>query len=549
MSSNKLRSLIIITPLLIMINGCLPPSNAGAMNTSADGPPPPPRKSRQANNQAVQQGAATIPAEKFIEVHDLGKQITSSTQFEEFLSFVPRGKDKPGPFSNSPRIYLARVDDFPLGSSYNALDKWDMALETGFIDGLLDYDLTIAEKLDHVNPRDPSEYIGTSPQDAFYMHGINLEDLNLIRKDVKAPTLLTYQIMDFSDTELTVVVYLRMIDLKSMKVITSGLIKVGDDVSLPAEKEIDAFNDAYEIVKNINDLPSSVFKSGVTLGLLNSDVLNITGAYKHAPSKKAMAIENGLITGLIHNEKYGRNTPVIMEKTSGFKLKYPSVYNSIVFNTSPVLYEEWSEFLSETKCNILMSYRYIPDNGVSIKLIDTKSNGKIIYSKAFVFNGKTDKGIIENHNVVSEQFSSKVNIDILKNKKVLILDGDKQAVESQAYFENQPTFNEMNLAIEEGMITALVSEKVSVYEKLKTLYLKRPWMYDQKIFNLNPLYLDEWTQLSEFGVDRLVVYNNLIPYEELSATSPNYKKVAIGVRIIDVSTGDILDVTELSNLD
>ena len=142
-----------------------------------------------------------------------------------------------------------------------------------------------------------------------------------------------------------------------------------------------------------------------------------------------------------------------------------------------------------------------------------------------------------------------MNIDILKNKKVLILDGDKQAVESQAYFENQPTFNEMNLAIEEGMITALVSEKVSVYEKLKTLYLKRPWMYDQKIFNLNPLYLDEWTQLSEFGVDRLVVYNNLIPYEELSATSPNYKKVAIGVRIIDVSTGDILDVTELSNLD
>ena len=132
---------------------------------------------------------------------------------------------------------------------------------------------------------------------------------------------------------------------------------------------------------------------------------------------------------------------------------------------------------------------------------------------------------------------------------MLILDGDKQAVESQAYFDNQPTFNEMNLAIEEGMISALVGAKVSVYEKLKTLYLKRPWMYDEKIFNLNPLYLDEWTQLSEFGVDRLVVYNNLIPYEELSATSPNYKKVAIGVRIIDVNTGDILDVTELSNLD
>ena len=369
----KISLSLVFLSLILMVSGCLPPSGASAMNTSSDdGAPPPPRKSRQSNNQASQPGTtAGIPAQKFIEVHDLGKKITSSRQFEEFLSYVPKGKDRPGPFSNSPRSYLARVDDFPLGSSYSALDKWDMALETGFIDGLLDYDLTIAEKLDHVNPRDPSEYIGTSPQDAFYMHGINLEDLNLIRKDVKAPTLLTYQIMDFSDTDLTVVVYLRMIDIKSMKVLTSGLIKVGDDVSLPAEKEINAFNDAYEIVKNINDLPSSVFKSGVTIGLLNSDVLNITGAYKHAPSKKAMAIENGLITGLIHNAKYNNNTPVIMEKTSGFKLKYPSVYNSIVFNTSPVLYEEWSEFLSETECNILMSYRYIPDNGVSLKLIDT----------------------------------------------------------------------------------------------------------------------------------------------------------------------------------
>ena len=35
-------------------------------------------------------------------------------------------------------------------------------------------------------------------------------------------------------------------------------------------------------------------------------------------------------------------------------------------------------------------------------------------------------------------------------------------------------------------------------------------MYDDKIFNLNPLYLDDWNQLVEFGVERLIVYNNLI---------------------------------------
>ena len=61
-----------------------------------------------------------------------------------------------------------------------------------------------------------------------------------------------------------------------------------------------------------------------------------------------------------------------------------------------------------------MAYRYIPDNGVSIKFIDTKSNGKIIYARAFTFADKDDKGIIENHKVVSELFKSKVNICVAK---------------------------------------------------------------------------------------------------------------------------------------
>ena len=105
----------------------------------------------------------------------------------------------------------------------------------------------------------------------------------------------------------------------------------------------------------------------------------------------------------------------------------------------------------------------------------------------------------------------------------------------------------MNLSIEEGMITSLVKQKVSIHEKLKTLYLKRPWMYDNKLFNLNPLYLDKWNQLEGFGVDILVVYNNLIPYQELLVSDYDYKKVAVGIRIIDVKSGDIIQVGELTN--
>ena len=131
---------------------------------------------------------------------------------------------------------------------------------------------------------------------------------------------------------------------------------------------------------------------------------------------------------------------------------------------------------------------------------------------------------------------------------MMIVDGDKQAVSSDEYFNNQPNFNEMNLIVEEGMISALVSEGVPLYEKLKTLYLKRPWMYDEKVFNLNPLYLDDWEQLKDFGVETIMVYNNLIPYEKLDSSHPDYEKVAIGIRIVDVDNGDILKVTDITNL-
>ena len=176
-------------------------------------------------------------ARKFIETHNLGRRITTQATFSEFLDKLPNyfSDNK----ANS-RVYLARIDDFSIGSAYSSLDQWDMALETGFIDGLILNGLTVAEKLDHVNPRDPSEYINTSPEDAFYMHGINLDDLNLIKDDLKAPYLMTYQIMDFSKENLSVVIYVRMIDISSMKIIASTMVKVGDVVSFEAQKQISA---------------------------------------------------------------------------------------------------------------------------------------------------------------------------------------------------------------------------------------------------------------------------------------------------------------------
>ena len=34
----------------------------------------------------------------------------------------------------------------------------------------------------------------------FYMHGIDLNDLGIIKNDMQASSLLTYQVMDFSES-------------------------------------------------------------------------------------------------------------------------------------------------------------------------------------------------------------------------------------------------------------------------------------------------------------------------------------------------------------
>ena len=521
-------------PLFFIFFSC----NSAALQNSISSSLPGPKKTVREPQVSLN---SSTSAEDFIKVHQLGKKTTLETKFDNFLSKIPNDIKRS-------RVYLARIDDLPIGKTYSGLDKWDVALETGLIDGLIERQINIVEKLDHIKPRNSTEYIGNSPEDAFYMHGIDLEDLKSIKNKLKVTNLLTYQIMDFSEKSSTVVVYFRMIDLKKMKIVSSSLISLGEDISLAAEKEINAFNQTFEVLINIDDFPKSMFRKDNSIAVLNSDILNIGGTYNNPPSKKAMAIENGIITGIINNNSYKSDNPIIMEKTKGFKLKYPSVYNNIVFNTSPLIYEDWSEFTAATNCSYLVMYRYIDEYALYLKIVDAEQNGKILYSNTFLFKDKLDKGIVANYKFISSNFKDKVNLDLIKGKKSLILDGDKQSVESEQYFKNQPSFNEMNLAVEEGIISALISSDIPVYEKLKTLYLKRPWMYEDKIFNLNPLYLDNWSQLNDFGVEKLIVYNNLIEYEKLVTTDPNYKKIALGVRIIDIATGDIVDVAELSNL-
>jgi len=520
----KLRNVFLLMwfiPLTFWGNGCKPP-------------PPEPTQSTVIED-----------AEMFLAINNLGSSTISSFEFQQFLDKIPQE------YAGN-RLFLVRIDELPLGNPYSGLDQWDLALENGMIKGLLTTNYKIAEKLDFVAPRDPGEFIGTSPDEGFYMHGIDLEDHNKIKQDYKAPLLLEYQVIEFSEQDNSVIVYFRMVDLDSLLILSSTVVKVGDFVDRLSEVDIKEYDRTYTAIVNSDLLESDLLSSLHRVAILDMDILNISGGYKTAPSKKLLAIENGLISGIINHVAYNEKNPFLKEKSTGFKLKFPAVYKNIVFNTNPILYEEWSEFTEATGCTELILYRYLKDEGLYLRFVDAAKNGEIFFSNVIPFNDTEDIGVFKNHNSVAEKFGSTFSFDLLSGKKLMILDGDKHPVESENYAAIRNRFGKMHFAIEEGFITSMLRQSeaysFTLYEKLKTLYLKRPWMYDTKVFNLNPLYLDDWKQLQSFGVEMLLVYNNLIPYEDLTPDIEEYTTVAMSYRLIDLITGDVVFSNQFSNL-
>ena len=135
------------------------------------------------------------------------------------------------------------------------------------------------------------------------------------------------------------------------------------------------------------------------------------------------------------------------------------MYNNIVFNTNPILYESWSELIDATGCTEVIMYRYIEDEGIYIRVIDAKNNGHILFSDVIPFSENDDKGVLSNHNSVSDLIGRTFNYDILTEKRLLLVDGDKHTIEADNYNMIRSKFNEMQLAIEEGIITALVRKR------------------------------------------------------------------------------------------
>ncbi len=530
----------IIIMSIIMITGCPPKATVKEEQPIA---------SEQTSNTKTKESIVTEPDKitKLRNLQNVAKKFVEAEEFQKSIAVLKTiGKQ-------NTRVYVARVDELSLGSNYKSLGESDVAFENGVIAGFLSQNIKIAEKLNAAKIREKREFITDSIMQAFYMHPINLKSIDLIKKDLLANYLLTYSIVHISNTADDVVAYFRFIDLQTMQIFGSFALRNGIN-KLPQQVE-DYFNEYSKcfIVAKQFEIPASLNQTASRLGVLDVDIINVKGQYSVAPSLKLMGIEDGIISGLLANDKYP-SKQWIVEKTSGFNFKFPPVYNNIVFNTNPLLFEEWQEAIDNSSCTELLLYRYVQDEGLFLRLVDMKKQGEILNTS---FTAFSDAKFQQCSNIfktvsasptlnTSEQF-----IQNLQNKRVLIVDGDYQSIYPANYFIDRLKYKEHQFAVEEGLTKGLLCltdvTKLQLKYKLKTIYLKRDWMYENKIFNSNPLYLDSWKQLQSLGIDVLLIYNNLIRYHDVNNKEDKLlRNIAISFKAIDVTTGDIFYTNEIT---
>lgn len=479
----------------------------------------------------------------FIYARDLGRQIVISSAFQAFLDQIESK-------NFSERMILARVDQLGAGEALSPMTSWDLALEEGLIDGLISKQVKLAEKLDDIHIRAISEFRESLPEESFYLHPILPSDHSTIRQKYDASYIILYQLIECDRSTLnpSAVIYLKLIDLRTNMIEASILVQAGSNIQ---ELDTDALNRYEEVRQAIlsKPLPADILSGLNQMAVINSELLTIHGVYKSNLSNKSrMAIENGLITALLNMKQ----NPYIVEKYRGFELKFPTVHKNILFNTNPLIYEEWGEFIEKSGCKQLLMYRHVKNDGIYLRVIDAQNNGAILFSDVFPFGKRDASADLDLHNLIVREFSEFFPYYLLKNKSIVLVNGDQQAVDPAKYHNDRTRFNHMRIALEEGLTTSLVKNSpefnYTIVEKLKTIYLKQPWMYKGKIFNLNPLYLENWSQLRSLGYDTILLYNNLIPYETLTPGSVDNKQAGITIRLIDLETGEITYSTKLSTI-
>ena len=269
--------------IVIFITSCAPP--AATENTT-------PNRVKIRNNDSL----IKKNAQKFLEISSLGTSLISKLKLNNSISNIDKSK----------KIFIAKVDNLTLGVPITNLNQWSIAFENGIVKGLLENNFRIAEKLDNVNIRNSNEFLDTYLEQGFYMHPIDLESHKTIINQYDSPYLFEYQVSQFSEDLLSAIVYVRIIDLNSLNIITSSLLKVGQNFNKISNLNIDLYDKIYSSIKYYQ-FPD-VFDKLSSASILDIDILNISGNYRVNPSEKLQIVENAIISGIIDNKDYNKNT-------------------------------------------------------------------------------------------------------------------------------------------------------------------------------------------------------------------------------------------------
>jgi len=472
------------------------------------------------------QPADVVEIHKYLEAYRFGTELIKNTQFDDFINWIP------GSFINNP-MYLLRIDLLPLGNKISILKEYDVAFEEGMQKGLIERNIVVHEKLDDIHFREFEEYLNTIPENAFYMNSLESSSLDKIKEKYGVLNIITYQIFSIDYKNKTAFVNFRLVNLENKKIISSAAVCIKEDQKNISKKYYEVYDAVLE-----HDFPPDLFLKLNNTAFINIDIINIAGNYSQKMSDEMISIENGLISGIIHKNS-NKNKPFVNEKIQGYLYKYPGVYNDIVYNTNPLIYDTWEEFIENTGCTELVIYRILSDEGIYLRIVDTKNNGQIIFSDVIAQKNK-NLNFIRIHEIIKREFDKSFPWDMVKNNKIFLINGDDTNNSSPLHTINKNIVNKMQLVFEEGIISSIANNgDAKVYEKLTTLYLKKPYMFEGKAFNLNPLYLNSWQDLEKLNVDFILVYNNLIDYDK-HADAINSVKIALNYRLIDVHSGKII---------
>jgi hypothetical protein len=344
--------------------------------------------------------------------------------------------------------------------------------------------------------------------------------------------------------------------------------KALQDAADPNQR-LTAFNVTRQAVTE--SLPEAVARTLTRAAVINEGYLQLGGPYQLHPH--ATAIEDGIVSALARSSPKG-----VAEKLAKFELKRDWQYDNMVFYMNPLCYRTWDELALEHDIQQVVLYRVIDcqDSATDaparctlfMKIIDLKKRGRTMWAglvrgdeAGWVPDPAVDAGrvaaaragrvpaeeeAVDASIALFNKFLAGLAPGVLKGSDPILL----LNTQSVMYDNSRASVTAKDMAAEDGMVTALVARDFSVVEKLASIYVNPASEYEDTMFYINPLFLEQLDMLLKYSgseIKKVIAYKKIEVEAAPQATglgaAPQVKLPEVAglyIRVIDVSDGNII---------